>query len=220
MITEQIEALKAEGKLDRIEPRCKICREEPVRRLVNKLLGLGITRPAVVDALEVFNASREPKDRITYDNVYHHQKRHFDPSQPARAVYDAIVKRRAAETDPDYENAVGAKVNALSYLETMMLKGYETLIDEETTISPTDGAKAAVQLHELTRKDAGPQQIAEIMARQNRIIAAIQEVVPPQYVARLLERLDGPATAIEAATIVDDEDDDFDPTDIDDGDDD
>lgn len=182
-----------------------------MRRLVNKLLGLGITRPSIVDALETINAEREPKDRITYDNVYAHQRRHFDASQPARAVYDAIVKRRAAETNPDFENAIGAEVNAMSYLETMMIKGYDTLTDEETVVTYTDGAKAAVQLHELIRKDAGTQQIAEIMARQNRIIAAIQEVVPPQYVSRVLERIDGsPMQAIEEATVIED-DDDLDP---------
>lgn len=79
-----------------IERRCKICRDEQLRGLVNKLLGMGLTKPAVVSALEPINATRD--EQITYDNVYHHQKRHFDTSRPAHAVYDAIVKKRAAES--------------------------------------------------------------------------------------------------------------------------
>ncbi|QDH91807.1 hypothetical protein SEA_PHRAPPUCCINO_132 [Mycobacterium phage Phrappuccino] len=201
-VAKEIEQLKAEGKLARIEPRCKICREKPLREVVNKLLSMGLTRPAIVDLVATINEGREGKDQISYDNVYHHQKRHFDVSQPAQAVYEAIVRKRAAEGEADFEAGVGAAVNVLSYLETMMVKGWNHLIDDTTVVPYNDGAKAAMKLHELTRKEAGAQQIAEIMARQNRIIAAMQEFVPSDKVQAMLARIEsGEAPAIEGEVV-------------------
>jgi hypothetical protein len=57
-----------------------------------------------------------------------------------------------------------------SYLETMMLKGYETPVDESTVISPQQGAWAAQQLHQLTRQDAGIEEMALMQARMNQIV--------------------------------------------------
>jgi len=201
-VAAEIELLKGEGQLARIEPRCKICSDAMIRGLVNALLGMGLTKPSVVSALESLNVAREAQglDRITYDNVYHHQKRHFDTERPAHAVYDAIIKKRAAESDPDFESGVGAEVNALSMLEIAMIKGHQNLVDEATVVPYPDGIKAAIKLHELTRQDAGVQQVAEVMARQNRIIAAIQEFLPPGDIPALIARIEGaPAPELASA---------------------
>jgi hypothetical protein len=76
---------------ERREPRCRICRDERVRVLVNKLLdwhgapiilGRGKTH-VVTDAdilrdLEPLNKGRDERDRITYDSLRVHAKRHYD----------------------------------------------------------------------------------------------------------------------------------------------
>ena len=57
--------------LKRREPRCRICREEVVRVVVNELLdwrGVPIT------------LGRDKGDRITYDSLWIHAKRHHDPA--------------------------------------------------------------------------------------------------------------------------------------------
>lgn len=201
----EIEHARLNGKLERIEPRCKICRQEPVRKLVNKLLAMGLSRPGILNALDLVNDGLSPDEQITYDNIYTHQKRHFDPSQPAREVYDAIVRKRAHD-DPAGAEAVGAQVNAMSYLETMMIKGFATLTDEGTTVSAEEGAKAAVKLHELTRSEAGTQQAAEILVRQSRIIAAMQELIPEDKIPLLLARVEGLATPTIDGEIVTEDD--------------
>jgi hypothetical protein len=205
-VEREVESLKREGKLVRIEPRCKICRNPPLREAVNKMLTMGLTRSGIVDVLETINADKPDEEKVTYPQVYRHQKRHFNVSQPAQAVYEAIVAKRQADNENDFEAAIGAAVNVFSYYETMMVKGFAHLRDESTVVPYTDGARAARELHELTRKDAGAQQVAEIMARQNRIISAIQDFVPEDKIGALMARIEGGAELDTIdATVVDDE---------------
>ena len=76
---------------ERREPRCRICREETVRVLVNKMLDwhgapiiLGrdkthvVTYADILRDLEPVNEGRDEKDRITYDTLWVHAKRHYD----------------------------------------------------------------------------------------------------------------------------------------------
>lgn len=77
--------------LRRREPRCRICRDEAVRNHVDQLLdwvGLPIiqgpskvhvvTYADILRDLEPLNGSRTTKDRITYDSLWIHAKRHYD----------------------------------------------------------------------------------------------------------------------------------------------
>jgi hypothetical protein len=76
---------------ERSEPRCRICRDETVRVLVNKLLdwhgapiilGRGkthvVTYADILRDLEPLNDGRDKRDRITYDSLWVHAKRHYD----------------------------------------------------------------------------------------------------------------------------------------------
>ena len=76
---------------ERREPRCRICRDETVRVLVNELLdwhgapiilGRGkthvVTYADILRDLEPLNEGRDKRDRITYDSLWVHAKRHYD----------------------------------------------------------------------------------------------------------------------------------------------
>ena len=76
--------------VERREPRCRICRDETVRVVVNDLLDwrgvpipLGrdkthrITYTDILRDLEPLNAGRDERDRITYDSLWVHAKRHY-----------------------------------------------------------------------------------------------------------------------------------------------
>ena len=76
---------------ERREPRCRICRDEPVRVVVNELLdwhgvpiirGRGsthlVTYTDILRDLEPLNEGRDKRDRITYDSLWVHAKRHYD----------------------------------------------------------------------------------------------------------------------------------------------
>ena len=88
-MTRAAEPVRAD--FERREPRCRICRDEAVRILVNELLdwrgvpvilGRGkthrITLTEILAWLEPINERRDERDRITYDSLWVHAKRHYD----------------------------------------------------------------------------------------------------------------------------------------------
>ena len=88
-ITRAAEPVRVD--VERREPRCRICREESVRVLVNELLdwrGVPIIREGrkthritlteILAWLEPLNEGRDKRDQITYDSLWIHAKRHYD----------------------------------------------------------------------------------------------------------------------------------------------
>lgn len=73
------------------EPRCRICRHESVRIVVNQLLdwrGIRttpgqrrshkVTYASILRDLEPLNKARSGCERITYNSLWVHAKRHYD----------------------------------------------------------------------------------------------------------------------------------------------
>src|SRR5271157_6525464 len=150
-------------RIDRfhLEPRCRICRNDQVRTKVNDLLATGTSYAMVLRALGDDNAKLEQRDRVTIDSIRNHATRHFPVQQVARATYREILERRATENGIDFVNGVATALTPMAFLETMMVKGYQTLVDEGTTVSYRDGMEAALKLAEALRKDEGTHERAQ-----------------------------------------------------------
>jgi hypothetical protein len=211
-ISKQLEKLKKEGKLN-VQPsnRCRICQDEHLRTLVNKLIGYGLNNIDIMGIVEPLNEGRARNKQITRSVLWGHINRHFNVLDPALAIFREILERRDREAGGDFEKGVGSKITALAYLETMMVKGYATMVDENTEVSPTEGARAAVQLEELIRKNVGATSTAEVMVKFNAVMSALFEVVPPEYHQAIVDRLDNKAITSRPLD-VDIEDDVYDPT--------
>jgi hypothetical protein len=174
--------------------------------------------------LKPINAVRRKNSQITKASLYWHQKNHFNTQEPARAIYRQIMEDRAKEHELNYVEGTTTAINAMSYLETMMVKGYKKLTDENfDNVSVVEGRDAAIKLHEMTKADAGLAEAAKAMNEMNRIIAAVKEVVPERYFNQILARLDsGEGTAgfieAEASDIEEEDEEEFDPGVVDDDD--
>jgi hypothetical protein len=127
-----------------LEPRCRICRNDSVRTKVNDLLAGGASYAMVLRALGDDNATLEQRDRVTIDSIRNHTARHFPVQQVARATYREILERRAKENSVDFIKGVATAVTPLAVLETIMVKGYQTLVDEHTSVSYRDAVEAAL----------------------------------------------------------------------------
>jgi hypothetical protein len=100
---------------ERREPRCRICRDEDVRVLVNRLLdwrGLPttpgqrrshkVTYADILRDLEHLNEGCDERDRITYDSLWVHAKRHYEldgleaywSAQMHRKLKNALMRQR------------------------------------------------------------------------------------------------------------------------------
>ncbi len=197
VVSAQLEEMRLRGELEvRPEPRCRICKEESLRVMVNKMLAHGMTLRDIQDVVEPFNRERPVRERIHLSSIRKHRRKHFDVQRPANAVYRAIIERRARELGLDFEAGVGTAINHLSYLDTMMVKGYQTLIAEDTVVSYRDGMDASLRLNELVRKDSGAIEQARMMAEMDRVISVVKEVCSPEQLAIMGARLNGEAPAV------------------------
>ena len=163
-----------------LEPRCRICRNDQVRTKVNDLLATGASYAMVLRALGDDNATLEKRDRVTIDSIRNHTVRHFPVQQVARATYREILERRAKENSVDFIEGVATAITPMAFLETVMVKGYQTLVDEDTTVSHRDGMEAALKLNEIARKDEGAMDRARMLAEMGRIIEVVRTFIPSE----------------------------------------
>jgi hypothetical protein len=75
-----------------LEPRCRVCRNDLVRKQVNDLLASGASYAMTLRALGDDSAVG-----VTPDSIRRHAERHFPVQNVARATYREILERRAKE---------------------------------------------------------------------------------------------------------------------------
>ncbi len=98
VVDESVESMELAPGINgfHLEPRCRICRNDPVRTKVNDLLATGASYAMVLRALGDDNAKLEQRDRVTIDSIRNHMcsplpgsaggPRHLprDPGAPAK----------------------------------------------------------------------------------------------------------------------------------------
>lgn len=193
MLQQQMTEMRRSGSLGlqiRPETRCRVCQDENTRQLVNRLLSHGIAYSEIVGILEPVNKLRRKNNKISYNSVWTHARRHFNVQEPARALYRTILEKRAKEVEAEYVEGVGHHVNVLSYLETVMVKGYQELVSENQNVSVEQGMSAALKLNRLLKEESSDHKAAEQLQQMNKIIAAVKEVVPEKYYSQILAKLE------------------------------
>jgi hypothetical protein len=199
-----------------LEPRCRVCRNDQVRKKVNDLLATGASYAMVLRALGQDNAKLDKRHRVTIDSIRNHCQRHFPVQHVARASYREILERRARENRVDFIEGVGTAITPIAFLETVMVKSYETLVDSETKVDVNTGMVAAGRLQSLIESRDHNIDIAELRVQLDQIGEAVRSVVPQSMWAAIvakLEQLEQHSGALDVGTDgFDDADDEpFDP---------
>jgi len=198
-----------------LEPRCRVCRNDQVRKKVNDMLATGGSYAYIVRALAADNDRLDLGDRVTVDSVRNHCERHFPVQNVARATYRAILERRAKENGVDFVEGVATALLPVTFFEVAMNKAFHRLVDDDAEVSIDTGLRAAEKLQSLLdRRDQGDE-IAELRLQVYRIQDAVKAVVPQEMWGAIVEKLDQPqhpeATDAETEDF-DDDDDGYDPT--------
>jgi len=212
-VEETSEPIKLAGLTNgfHLEPRCRVCRNDVARRKVNDLLATGASYAMIVRALTDDNANLGKSDRVTIDSVRNHTTRHFPVQNVAKATYREILERRAKENGVDFVEGVATAITPMAFLETVMVKGYEALVDPNTRVDVNTGMVAAGRLQALIDSRANGLSMLEVRVQLNRIIEAVRSTVPPSMwpeISRKLPGGDGPPESLE-----DDDDEVFEPDD-------
>lgn len=182
-----------------LEPRCRVCRNDRVRTHVNDLLAAGSTYAGILRALGDVNAGLDPRDRVTIDSIRNHSNLHFPVQNAARATYRDILEHRAQENGRDFVNGLVTAITPMAFLETVVAKGYATLVDPATTVDVRTTITAASRLQELTDSRSGQSDLARAMVEMNRVIELVQNFVPRDRWPALQAALKGEPVAIEGA---------------------
>ena len=122
----------------------------------------------------------------------------------AKATYRRILERRAQENGVDFVKGVATAITPMAFYETVMVKGYETLVDSGTRVDVNTGMIAAGRLQALIDSRASGTSIADLRVQMGRIIDAIHSTVPEELWPEILRKIDGPVAADRPADEFDD----------------
>jgi len=187
-----------------LEPRCRVCRNDTLGIKVNDMLATGASYAMILRALRDDNAKLDKCDRVTIDSIRNHTVRHFPVQNVAKATYRRILERRAQENGVDFVKGVATAITPMAFYETVMVKGYETLVDSHTEVDVSTGMIAAGRLQALIESRASGTRIADLRVQMGRIIDAIHSSVPHTLWPEILRKIDGPVAADTPADEIED----------------
>jgi hypothetical protein len=175
-------------QIDRLhlEPRCRVCRNDEVRKKVNDLLASGASYAMTLRALGDDNAAE-----VTQDSIRRHAERHFPVQNVAKATYREIVERRAQEAQIDYVNGVATALTPMALYECVMNEAFRRLVDGDVAVSIDTGLRAAEKLQALTDARAGEADVVTMRVQMGRVIETVRKFVPREQWPALQARLRG-----------------------------
>jgi hypothetical protein len=92
---------------------------------------------------------------------------------------------------PDTCEVLDPGGQSMAFLETVIVKGYATLVDEQTNVSYRDGMAAALKLAEALRQAEDGYDIVQMNVQWGRMINAVKEFIPEEKWPELQARLRG-----------------------------
>ncbi|HEY6574796.1 MAG TPA: hypothetical protein VI029_07655 [Mycobacterium sp.] len=198
-----------------LEPRCRICRNDVLRKKVNDMLAAGASYAMIVRALSADNTKLAKCDRVTIDSVRTHATKHFPVQSVAKATYREVVERRAHENRVDFVEGVATALTPLAFYEVAMNKAFRALVDDRTEVSVETGLRAAEKLQSVLDGRERGTDVLELKVQLGRIGEAVRAVVPQEMWAAIvekLEELEEHQEALDVGTDSFDDDDPYDPT--------
>ena len=170
-----------------VEPRCRVCRDNGLRKEVNVMLARGFSYAMIVRAM----AGDGVGGAVTIDSVRNHATRHFPVQNAAQATYREILERRAAQNKIDFVEGLATAITPIAYLETIMVKAFGTLVDEDTQVGIEAGLRAAERLQRIAGDVDPGAEILRMRADVGRIIDAVKATVPQDMWADISQHLEG-----------------------------
>jgi hypothetical protein len=182
VVDEPVESIESAPSTDgfHLEPRCRICRNDSVRTIVNDLLATGASYAQIVRALGDENAALDKCERVTIDSIRNHATRHFPVQQVARATYREIVERRAQEAEIDFVNGVATALTPMAFCECVMNDAFRRFADGDVDVSVDTGLRAAEKLQALIDARAGQADTARMRAEMGRVIEVVRTFIPAE----------------------------------------
>ena len=191
LVGDTVESMElATGNEFHLEPRCRVCRNDNLRRKVNDQLSVGASYAQIVRALGEDNTKLAKCDRVTVDSIRNHCGRHFPVQNVAKATYREILERRAKANGVDFVAGVATAITPLAFFETIMVKSYETLVDSDTKIDVNTGMIAAGRLQSLIDSRDYSHDLLVMKVQLSVICNAVKSTVPQEMWGEIVEKIE------------------------------
>lgn len=219
VVEQALETLELSGRIYRFhfEPRCRICQNTKVRTRANDLLAQGNTYRHILRVIENEAADLEVAATVGMDSIRTHATQHFPVQSAARAAYRDILERRAAEGQADFVEGTVTAITPMAFFETVMTKGYQHLVKDDTEVGVQTGMAAAAQLQAMLYAQEHNADAQQLAIKLNQIIEAVRAEVPVALWDRIVQRLRQAEqgeqhTDVQDAEFEDEDDEGYDPT--------
>ena len=94
----------------------------------------------------------------------------------------------------DFVKGVVTAITPMAFYETVMTKGYETLVDSGTEVDVNTGMIAAGRVQALIESRANGTRMVDMWVQMDRIIRAIHSSVPEELWPEILSKIGGPVS--------------------------
>jgi hypothetical protein len=130
-----------------------------------------------------------PDDKpITEESLSNHTKRHL-PLE--KRLMQEIAERR---TTKNLFDAEGTYLTAEAFMEAVAVKAWQAITSGQVQVDVGTGMQAILALRALEDQAKGDQDISELEAKFDGMMAAVRQVVPPEMWGRVLEVWSGKVT--------------------------
>ena len=181
-----------------VEPRCRVCRNTALCGKINGLLAVGNSYAMVLRSISEDNGKLDVRDRVTINSIRNHTLRHFPAQNAAKATYRSILEQRAKQSGVDFVEGVGTAITPMAFLETVMVRSFENLIESDTKVDVSTGMNAASRLHTMIESRASGTSAAEMLVQLGRIIRVVKSYVPESKWPEIVGKIQGQDDASEA----------------------
>lgn len=187
LLTEEIDGEVYEY---RRSPQCRVCNaDKDVKNLIDSCLLHPMTyRDTLRMATPLMDAKGIPPDeRPSYMGIRNHQKRHlpFD-----KLALREMVERRAAAKGKQIVDGSDRLLTTEALFEAVVQKGWADLAAGRLRPSLAETMAAAMRLETMEKDAEGGVEVQSLMAQLHIITSVIQEVVPEEMWATIVERVE------------------------------
>ena len=115
----------------------------------------------------------------------------------------------------DFIDGVATALTPLAFLETVLVRSYETLVDSNTKVDVNTGIVAACRLQSLIDSRDYSREMLLMRVQLGQIIEAVKSTVPQEMwgaIVEKVEELEQQPEALDVGTDDFDDDDPYDPT--------
>jgi hypothetical protein len=100
------------------------------------------------------------------------------------------LERRVRENQIDFIEGVATALTPLAFLETVMVKSYETLVDSDTKVDVNTGIVAAGRLKSLIDSRDYSHDLLVMKVQMDQICDAVKSTVPQEMWGEIIEKLE------------------------------